>query len=123
MSSRPTYSDEFKADAVALAESSGRLLALVAAELGISQPCRAGARLSVFLGTIRIDPDDRERKDGHDELQGFEDPFGGLVPHGRVDRPTRGNSSNWQGKAVLAGGVPAVIGEKIDLDNTRHGTE
>lgn len=36
MSSRPTYSDEFKADAVALAESSGRPLALVAAELGIS---------------------------------------------------------------------------------------
>lgn len=36
MSSRPTYSDEFKADAVALAESSGRPIALVAAELGIS---------------------------------------------------------------------------------------
>ncbi|MGN5734689.1 MULTISPECIES: transposase [Arthrobacter] len=36
MSSRPTYSDEFKADAVALADSSGRPLALVAAELGIS---------------------------------------------------------------------------------------
>ncbi|POH56785.1 transposase [Arthrobacter glacialis] len=36
MSSRPTYSDEFKADAVALVDSSGRSLALVAAELGIS---------------------------------------------------------------------------------------
>ncbi|MHA7271557.1 transposase [Arthrobacter sp. HLT1-20] len=36
MSSRPTYSDEFKADAVALADSSGRPLALVAAELGSS---------------------------------------------------------------------------------------
>ena len=36
MSSRPTYSDEFKADAVALVDSSGRPLALVAAELGIS---------------------------------------------------------------------------------------
>lgn len=36
MSSRPTYSDEFKADAVALASSSGRPLTLVAAELGIS---------------------------------------------------------------------------------------
>ena len=36
MSSRPTYSDEFKADAVALAASSGRPVALVAAELGIS---------------------------------------------------------------------------------------
>ncbi|AIY03187.1 transposase [Arthrobacter sp. PAMC 25486] len=36
MSSRPTYPDEFKADAVALADSSGRPLALVAAELGIS---------------------------------------------------------------------------------------
>ena len=36
MSSRPSYSDEFKADAVALADSSGRPLALVAAELGIS---------------------------------------------------------------------------------------
>lgn len=36
MSSRPTYSDEFKADAVALADSPGRPLGLVAAELGIS---------------------------------------------------------------------------------------
>ena len=36
MSSRPTYSDEFKADAVALAASSGRPVALIAAELGIS---------------------------------------------------------------------------------------
>lgn len=36
MSSRPTYSDEFKADTVALVDSSGRPLALVAAELGIS---------------------------------------------------------------------------------------
>lgn len=36
MSSRPTSSDEFKADAVALVDSSGRPLALVAAELGIS---------------------------------------------------------------------------------------
>ncbi|MGG5174845.1 transposase, partial [Pseudarthrobacter sp. J1763] len=36
MSSRPTYSDEFKADAVALASSSGRPLALVAVELGVS---------------------------------------------------------------------------------------
>ena len=36
MSSRPSYSDEFTADAVALAETSGRPLALLAAELGIS---------------------------------------------------------------------------------------
>lgn len=36
MSFRPTYSDEFKAGAVALADSSGRPLALVAAEFGIS---------------------------------------------------------------------------------------
>ncbi|WP_244516988.1 transposase [Arthrobacter alpinus] len=35
-SSRPTYSDQFKADAVALVDSSGRPAALVAAELGIS---------------------------------------------------------------------------------------
>lgn len=36
MSVRPTYSDEFKADAVALVESSGRSLPAVAADLGIS---------------------------------------------------------------------------------------
>ncbi|MEK0155152.1 transposase [Arthrobacter oryzae] len=36
MSARPTYSDEFKADAVALAASSGRSLPAVAADLGIS---------------------------------------------------------------------------------------
>ncbi len=36
MSARPTYSDEFKADAVALAASSGRSLPGVAADLGIS---------------------------------------------------------------------------------------
>jgi transposase len=36
MSARPTYSDEFKADAVALAASSGRPLPAVATDLGIS---------------------------------------------------------------------------------------
>ncbi len=36
MSARPTYSDEFKADAVALVISSGRSPASVAPELGIS---------------------------------------------------------------------------------------
>ena len=36
MSSRPTYSDEFKADAVSLVISSGRSPASVAPELGIS---------------------------------------------------------------------------------------
>ena len=36
MSARPTYSDEFKADAVALVASSGRSLPGVAADLGIS---------------------------------------------------------------------------------------
>lgn len=36
MSTRPTYSNEFKADAVALAASSGRSLPAVAADLGIS---------------------------------------------------------------------------------------
>ncbi|BAS08770.1 transposase IS3/IS911 family protein [Arthrobacter sp. Hiyo4] len=36
MSARPTYSDEFKADAVSLVISSGRSPASVAPELGIS---------------------------------------------------------------------------------------
>lgn len=36
MSARPTYSDEFKADAVELVVSSGRSPASVAPELGIS---------------------------------------------------------------------------------------
>ena len=40
MSSRPTYSDEFKADAVDLVISSGRSPASVAPELGISVTAR-----------------------------------------------------------------------------------
>ncbi|MHA7268736.1 transposase [Arthrobacter sp. HLT1-20] len=36
MSSRPTFSDEFKADPVALVDASGHPLALVTAEMGIS---------------------------------------------------------------------------------------
>jgi transposase len=36
MSSRPMYSDEFKAEAFGLVDSSGQPVALVAAELGIS---------------------------------------------------------------------------------------
>ena len=36
MSSRPTFSDEFKADAVDLVITSGRPIAAVASELGVS---------------------------------------------------------------------------------------
>ncbi|WP_035770944.1 transposase [Arthrobacter sp. Br18] len=36
MSARPSYTDEFKADAVALADSSERSLPSVASELGVS---------------------------------------------------------------------------------------
>jgi len=48
MSARPTYSDEFKADAVELVVSSGRSPASVAPELGISVTAlKRWVRLSV----------------------------------------------------------------------------
>lgn len=54
----------------------------------------------------------------HDMLQAREHPFLSLVPHRAVDGPARGNILHRQGEAVLSGGVPAVVGDQVDLDES-----
>jgi hypothetical protein len=70
---------------------------------------------------IRVDADDGEREHRGHVLEGLEDPFGRLVPHGPVHGPSGGNVSDCQGEAEFPEAVASLVADQIDLHESRDG--
>src|SRR5512144_3279013 len=69
---------------------------------------------------VTVYAQDRERHRAGDVVERGEHPFAGLVAHAAVLRPAGGDVGDGQRPGVLTGGVAAVVGDQVDLDEPGH---